>query len=104
MSTKEINDKDLKLKICYKVRISKHKNNLAKSYNSVFLIEKVKNDVPWRYVINDPNAKKKFLKYFIKKQLQKTNEKEFRIEKVINIKGNNFMLNRKDTIIHLIVG
>ena len=42
MSTKEINDKDPKLKICYKVRISKHKNNLAKSYNSVFLIKKVK--------------------------------------------------------------
>ena len=90
MSTKEINDKDPKLKICYKVRISKHKNNLAKSYNSVFLIEKVKNDVPWRYVINDPNAKKKILNYFIKKQLQKTNKKEFRIEKVINIKGNKF--------------
>ena len=46
--------------------------------------------MPWRYVINDPNAKKIFLKYFIKKQLQKTNEKEFRIEKVINIKGNKF--------------
>ena len=42
---------------------------------------------------------KKLLEGFMKKKLQKTNQKEFRIEKVIN-----YMLNRKVMIIHQIVG
>ena len=32
------------------------------------------------------------------------NQKEFRIEKVIKRKGNTFLWNGKDMIIHLIVG
>ena len=39
-----------------------------------------------------------------KKELQKTNQEEFRIEKVIRRKGDKFMLNGKVMIIHLIVG
>ena len=41
---------------------------------------------------------------FYEKELQKTNQEEFRIEKVIRRKGVNFMLHGKDIIIHLIVG
>ena len=43
---------------------------------------------------------KKLREVFMKKELQKTNQKEFRLkEKVIN-----YMSNRKGMIIHLIVG
>ena len=41
---------------------------------------------------------------FYEKELQKTNQKEFKIEKVIKRKGDKYMLNGKDIIIHLIVG
>ena len=55
---KEINNKDPKFKIGDIVRISKYKNIFAKSYVSNcseedFEIKKVKNTVPWTYVITD---------------------------------------------------
>ena len=61
-SSKEINDKDLKFKIGDIVIISKHKNSFAKGYFSnsseeVFVIKKVKNTVPWTYVISELNRK-----------------------------------------------
>ena len=57
-SSKEINDEDTKFKIGDIVRISKYKNIFAKcyvpnSYEEVFVIKKVKNTVPWTYVISD---------------------------------------------------
>ena len=57
---KEVNDEDLKFKVGDNVRISKYKNIFAKGYTpnwseEVFLIKKVKNAVPWAYVINDLN-------------------------------------------------
>ena len=57
-SNKETNDKDPKFKIGDIVRISKHKNIFAKAYvpnwsGEVFVIKKVKNTVPWTYVISD---------------------------------------------------
>ena len=57
-SSKEINDKDPKCKISDIVRISKYKNIFAKDYapnwsEEVFVIKKVKNTVPWTYVISD---------------------------------------------------
>ena len=48
----------------------------------VFLIKKVKNTVPWTYVINDLNGEE-IIGTFYEKELQKTNQIEFRIEKVI---------------------
>ena len=48
----------------------------------VFVIKKVKNTVPWRYVIRDLNREE----HPTKKKLQKTNQKEFRIEKAIKRK------------------
>ena len=41
---------------------------------------------------------------FYEKELQKTNQEKFRIEKVIKKKAINCMLNGKDMIIRLIVG
>ena len=58
---KEVNDKNPKSKVGDHVRISKYKNVFAKGYTSnwfeeVFVNKKVKNTVPWTYVINDPNS------------------------------------------------
>ena len=53
----------------------------------VFVINKIKNTVPWTYVINDLNGEE-IAGIFYKKELQRTNQKEFRIEKVIKRKEN----------------
>ena len=88
---KEVNDRDPKFKVGDHVRISKYKNIFAKGYTpnwseEVFVIKKVKNTVPWTYVINDLNGEEIIGKFY-EKELQKTNQKEFRIEKVIKRKG-----------------
>ena len=59
-SKKEVNDKDPKFKIGDYVRISKYKKIFAKGHTpnwseEVFLITKIKNTVPWTYVISDLN-------------------------------------------------
>ena len=105
---KEINNKDPKFKVGDRVRISKYKNIFAKGYmpnwsEEVFVIKKVKNTVPWTYVINDLNVEE-ITGIFYEKELQKTNQEEFRIEKVIKKKVIKYMLNGKDIIIHLILG
>ena len=51
------------------------------------MINKIKYTVPWTYVINDLNGKE-IIGTFYEKELQKTNQQEFRIEKVIRKKGN----------------
>ena len=49
----------------------------------IFLeLKKVKKTLSWTYFINDLNGKK-IVGNFYKKELQKTNQKEFRIKKVI---------------------
>ena len=50
------------------------------------MIKRVKNTVLWKYVISDLNSEE-IVGTFDKKELQKTNQKEFRIEKVIKRKG-----------------
>ena len=55
---KEANDKDPKFKVGDHVRSSKYKNVFAKGYapnwsEEVFVVSKIKNTVPWTYVIND---------------------------------------------------
>ena len=50
------------------------------------MINKIKNTVPWTYLINDLNGEE-ITGIFYEKELQKTNQKEFRIEKVIKRKG-----------------
>ena len=48
----------------------------------VFMIKIIKDTVPWTYVIIDLNGEE-IPGTFNEKELQKTNQKEFRIEKVI---------------------
>ena len=51
------------------------------------MIKGIKNTVPWTYVINDLNGEE-IIGTFYEKELEKTNQKEFRIEKVIKKNGN----------------
>ena len=72
---KEVNDKDPKFKVGDHVRISKYKNIFAKGYTpnwseEVFVVSKIKNTVPWTYVINDLNVKK-LLEHFMKKNYKR---------------------------------
>ena len=95
----ESNEKDPKFKIGDHVRISKHKNSFAKGYapnwsEEIFVVKKIKNTVPWTYVISNLNGEK-IVGNCYEKELQKTNKKEFRIEKVIQSKGNKLYVKRK---------
>ena len=51
------------------------------------MIKEIKNAVPCTYVINDLNGEE-IIRTFYEKELQKTNQEEFRIERVIKKKGN----------------
>ena len=84
---KESNNKDPKFKIGDHVRISKYKNIFAKGYTpnwseEVFVIRRVKNTVPWTYDINNLNVEE-ITGTFYEKELEKTIQEEFRIEKLI---------------------
>ena len=70
-----------------RVIISKYKNIFAKGYTpnwfeEVFIVSNIKNTFPWTYVSNDLN-REEIIGTFYEKELQKANQKEFRIEKVI---------------------
>ena len=65
------------------------------------MIKQVKNIVTWTYVINNLNGEEIFGTFY-EKELQKLNQKEFRIEKEIKKKGNKIYVRGKDMIIHLI--
>ena len=58
------------------------------------LLKKIKNTAPWTYVINDLSGEKT-VGSFYEKELQKTNQKEFGIEKVIKRKGNKLYVKWK---------
>ena len=94
------NAKDPKLKNGDHDRISKHKNIFAEGYapnwsEEVFVISKIKNTVLWTYVIIDLNGEE-IVGTFYKKELQKTNQKEFGIENIIKRKGNKLYVKWKD--------
>ena len=79
---KKINDKDPKFKVDDHVRISEYKNIFAKGYTpnwseEAFVVNRIKNTVPWTYIINDLNDEE-ITGTFYQKELQKTNKKEFR--------------------------
>ena len=95
----EINNKDPKFKVGDRVRISKYKNIFAKGYTpnwseEVFVTKKFKNTVQWTYVINDLNGEE-IMGTFYENELQKTNQEEFRIEKVIKRKGDKMYVKWK---------
>ena len=79
-----------KFKVGKDFRISKYKNIFAKVYtpnqSEEFLINEVKNTIPWTYVINNLNGEE-IIGAFHEKELQGTNQKELRIGKVIGKKG-----------------
>ena len=60
----------------------------------VFIISKIKNTVPWIYVINDLNGEE-IIGTFYEKELQKSYQKEFRIEKVLKKKGDRLYVKWK---------
>ena len=96
---RKINYKDCKFKVGDRVRISKYKNIFAKGYmhnwsEEVFVIKKVKNTVLWTYVIDDLNGEE-IMGTFYEKELQKTNQEEFRIEQVIKRKGDKMYVKWK---------
>ena len=87
----DFNKKGPKLKVNDHVRISKYKNIFAKGYvpnclEEVFIVNKIKNTVPWTYTFSDLNGET-VIGIFYVKELKKTNQKEFRIEKVLKRKG-----------------
>ena len=68
---KEVNDKDPNFKVGDHVRISKYKNIFAKGYTpnwseEVFVVSKIKNTVPWTYVINDLNGEEIIITFYEK--------------------------------------
>ena len=60
----------------------------------VFIISKTKNTVPWTYVINVLNGEE-IIETFYEKELQKTDQKEFRIGKVLQEKGDKLYVKWK---------
>ena len=58
------------------------------------MIKKVKNTVPWTHDISDFNGEES-VGTFYEKELQKTNQKDFRVKKVIKRKGDKLYVKRK---------
>ena len=93
--SKEVNDNDPKFKVDDHVRISIDKNIFAKGYTpywpeEVFVIKETKNTL----MINDLNNEQ-VTGTFYEKELQKIDQQEFRIEKVIKKKGNKLYVKWK---------
>ena len=95
----EVNDKGPEFKVGDHVRISKYKIIFAKGYISnwseqIYVIKEVKNTASCTYIINDLNGEE-IIEAFYKKELQKTIQEEFRIEKVIKRKGDKLYVKWK---------
>ena len=102
-SSKDINKKDSKFKIGDTVRIPKYKNffaigNVPNRLEEVFVIKKVKDTVPWTYVISDPKGEE-IVGTFYENELQKQIKKGLELEKQKREKAINYMLNGKATIV-----
>ena len=109
-SSKEINNKNPKFKIDDTVRISKCQNIFAKGYTpnwsgEAFVLKKAKNTVLLTYVFDDRKVQE-IVGTFYENEFQRTNQKEFRIGKVMKRKGDKLYVQRKgkDTVIRLTAG
>ena len=60
----------------------------------VFVVSKIKATIPWTYVISDLNGEP-ITGSFFGKELRKTSQEKFRIEKVIKRKGDKFYVKWK---------
>ena len=81
-------------------RTSKYKNIFAKGYapnwsEEVFVVSKIKNTVPWTYVVNDLSDEG-ITGSFYEKELQTTSQEKFRIEKVLKRKGDRLYVKWKE--------
>ena len=95
----DFNKKDPKFKVSDHVKISNYKNIFAKGCapnwsEEVFVVSKIKNTVPWTYVVNDLSGEE-ITGSFYEKELQKTSQKEFRIEKVLKRKSDKLYVKWK---------
>ena len=75
----ESNEKDPKFKVGDHVRISKYKNIFAKGYapnwsDEIFVVKKIKNTIPWTYVISDLNGEE-IVGSFYGQELRNINQK-----------------------------
>ena len=96
---KQVNDKDPKFIIGDHVRISKYKNIFTKGYmpnfsEKTFVVSKIKNTVPWTYVISHLSGEE-IIGTFYEKELQATNLLEYIIEKVLKRKDNKLYIKWK---------
>ena len=96
----DFSKKDPKFKVGDHVKISKYKNIFAKGYapkwsEEVFVVIKIKNTVPWTYVVSDLNSEE-IAGSFYEKELQKTSQEKFRIEKVLKRKCDKLYVNWKE--------
>ena len=103
---KENTKKDPKFKVSDHVRISKYKKKIVKGFiqnwsEEVFVIKKVKSTVSWTYVISNLKGEE-VVWTFYGKELQKTYQKEFSVEKVIK-RSNKLRVNGNTTIMLLTV-
>ena len=99
---RENNKECPKFKVGDYVSISKYKNIFAKSYvpnwsEEVFEIKKLKNTLPWTYVISDLKGEE-IVGTFYEKVLQKTNQKKFRVENIIKRKHDKLYVKWKGYI------
>ena len=96
---KEFNDKNPKFKTGDHERISKYKNIFAKGYmpnwsEEIFVFSKIENTVQWSHVLNDLNGEE-IISTFYEKELQATNQQEFRVEEVLKKKGDKLYVKWK---------
>ena len=72
----EANEKSARFKVGDRIRISKFKNIFAKGYTpnlskEIFVVDKIKNTVPWAYELKDLNGEQ-IIGSFYDRELQKT--------------------------------
>ena len=61
----------------------------------MFIVKKIKNTAPWIYVISDLNVEEIVGSFYEKELPKKTNQKEFRIEKLLKTKRNKLYVKWK---------
>ena len=81
----DFKQKDPQFKVGNHAKTLKYKNIFAKGYTpnlsgEVFVVSKFKNTVPWTYVVSDFNGEE-ITGSLHEKELQKTSQEKFRIEK-----------------------
>ena len=95
----DFDKKDPKFKVGDHDRLPKYKNIFAKRYapnwsEEVFVVSKIKNTVPWTYVVSDLSGEE-ITGSFYEKEFQKTIQEKFRMEKLLKRKGDKLYVKWK---------